>query len=67
MKCGQSESLVTVPSSTATTRRNSMSYLLATGTGNGPQPEQTTARMSVNCSQELSLFLDKANCLAAIQ
>ena len=44
---------------------NSISYPLATGTGNGPQPEQTTARMSVNCSQEFCFFLDKADCLAA--
>ena len=66
MNCGQSESIVTVHSSLTTTRRNSISYRLATTTGNGPRPEQTTARMSVNSSQEFCLFLDKADCLAAI-
>ena len=66
MNCGQLESIVTVHSGTTTIRRNSISYLLATGIGNGPQPEQTTARMNVNYSQELCLSQDKADSLAAI-
>ena len=67
MNCGQAESIATVYSSTTTTCRNSILYPLATGTENGPQPQQTTARMGVNCSQEFCSFLDKAVCLAAIQ
>ena len=34
--------------------------------GNGPQSEQTTARMIVNYSPEFCLSLDKTDCLAAI-
>ena len=66
MNCGQSESIVTGHSSTATIRRNSISYPLATGIGNGAQPEQTKARMNVNYSHEFCLSLDKADCFAAI-
>ena len=65
MNGGQSESIVTVHSSTTAIRRNSILYPLATGIGNGPQPDQTTERMSVNYSQEFGLSLDKADCLAA--
>ena len=53
-------------SSTTTIRRNSISYLLATGIGNGPQLELTTARMNVNYSLQFCLSLDKADCLAAV-
>ena len=66
MNSGQSQSIVTVHSSTTTIRRNSISFALATGIGNGPQPEQTTAGMNVNDSQECCLFLDEADCLTAI-
>ena len=66
MKCGQSESIVTVHSSRTAICRNSISYPLATGIGNGTQPEQATARTNVNYSQEFRLPLDKADCLAAI-
>ena len=57
---------MTVHSSTTTICRNSISYPLATLTGNGPQKEQTTAGMNVNYSLEFCLSLDKADCLAAI-
>ena len=46
--CGQSESIVTVYSSTTTIRRDSIAHPLATGIRIDPQPEQTTARTSVN-------------------
>ena len=59
MNCGQSESIVTVHSSTTTIRRRSISYPLATGIGNGPQPEQTTARMNVNYSLEFGFLSTK--------
>ena len=57
---------MTVHSSKTMISRNSISYPLATGTGNGPQQEQTTARMNVNYSLKFCLSLDKADCLAAI-
>ena len=57
---------MTLHASTTTIRRISISYPLATGTGNGPQQEQTTARMNVNYSLGFCLSLYKADCLAAI-
>ena len=57
---------MTAHSSTTAIRRNSISYPLATGIGNGPQPELITARMNVNYPLEFCLSVDKADCLAAI-
>ena len=59
MNCGQSESILTVPSSTTMIRRNSISYQLATRIANIPQPEQTTACIDVNYCQDSAYLWTK--------